>query len=135
MTNDARSRAALSAARRILRVLHPASAPGAPYDLVYSGSAVPVYVLARSLNGKVGVAIKIARHRALAEVATQGNGLAAYYVNSALVPLRDLVGVAHVHVHHLDSKARSVVFRVVNGKPAQPRWCFGKCDGPLGDGA
>ena len=131
MTNNARDRAALNAARRILTIIHPPAEPDAPYDFIYRGSAVVVYVLTRSLNGKVGVAVKIARHEALAAQARRDGALAAYYVNGALVPLRDLVGVAHVHVHHLDSKARSVVFRVLNGKPAPPRWCFGKCDGPL----
>ena len=130
--NAARDRKVLYLAERILRLIHPPDKPDAPYDLVYSGAAVPVYVLTRSLNGKVGVAVKIARHEALAAQARRDGALAAYYVNGALVPLRDLVGVAHVHVHHLDSKARSVVFRVLNGKPAPPRWCFGKCDGPLG---
>ena len=133
MTNAARDRKVLHLAERILRLIHPPDKPDAPYDLVYSGAAVPVYVLTRSLNGKVGVAVKIARHEALAAQARRDGALAAYYVNGALVPLRALIGVAHVHVHHLDSKARSVVFRVLNGKPAPPRWCFGKCDGPLRD--
>ena len=132
MTNDARDRVALSVARRLLKVVRPPSVPGAPYDLVYAGASVPVYVLARSLNGKVGVAVKIARHRALAAAALRHGAIATYYVNGALVPLRDLTGIAHVHVHHLDNKARTIAFRVVNGKPAPPRWCFGKCDGPLG---
>ena len=129
MKNDAklmRDHAALAAARRILRVVRPPSTPYAPYDLVYTGGVAPVYVLARSRNGKVGVTVRERQHLALSAC-----GLAAYLVGDALIPLADLVGVAHVHPHHLDGRQRSIVFRVLDGKPAAPRFCFGKCDGPL----
>ena len=119
-------RAAFAAARRALRVLRPPNAPHAPYDLIYTGGDEPVYILARSHNGRVGVTVRERQHLALAAC-----GLAAYYVAGALVPLRDLVGVAHLHTHHLDGRLRSIVFRVVNGRAAPPRYCFGKCEGPL----
>ena len=119
-------RAVLAAARRALRVLRPPHAPHAPYDLIYTGGAEPVYVLARARNGKVGVTVREAQHAALAAC-----GLAAYYIGGSLIPLQDLIGVAHVHPHRLDGRLRSIVFRVVAGRPAPPRFCFGKCEGPL----
>ena len=117
---------ALAAARRALRVLRPSNAPHAPYDLVYTGGDEPVYILARAHNGRVGVTVREAQHAALSAC-----GLAAYYVAGALVPLRGLVGVAPLHTHHLDGRLRSIVFRVVNGRAAPPRFCFGKCEVPF----
>ena len=115
----------LMAARRLL--LHAKPGPGrAPYDLELRCGSARVLVAARPLNGRAGVSVKESQHRALTAL-----GSAAYYVCGVLVPLDSLVGVAHLHAHRLNASERHVVFRVQNGQPQTPRWCFGRCEGPL----
>ena len=112
----------------LLRRVHLRSRQSDPYDFVITGAGRPLHVKVKSPNGRYGIMFRKEQHDRLARL-----GHAAVWALGTLVPLRALVGVAHVHRHRLNPVIKTVAFRIVGGRPVPPRWCFGPCEGPLKD--
>lgn len=114
--------------RRVFRSLRPKLRPRDAYDWCWTNpddEREKLYIRIRQPNGATGVVIDEVTFQRLTAY-----GPAAIWALDALIPVERLKGVAHVHVHHRNPKLRRVVFRVVGGHPAPPRWC-GRCAGPL----
>ena len=111
--------------RRYFAVISPAARARAPYDYVYHAPAGPIYLKRKT---PIGASVTLG-DRQVRRLAAFGEG--ALWINGAAILLTSLRGVAHRHVHALDSGVKTIVFRVVAGRPLPPRSCLGKCEGPL----